>query len=76
MVIGSLAAMLILSGVLSIGAVQPVLHSFLLFVVVSLVHLTVCVAPGYFRVGARRSSARPMSRVRQTRGAPVARSEA
>jgi hypothetical protein len=75
MVIGILAAMLILSGTISIGAVQPVLESFLLLVGMSLLLLTVCMVPGYVRVRAT-CSIRTPSRARQPTGTAVVRSEA
>jgi hypothetical protein len=75
MVIGILAAMLILSGTISIGAVQPVLESFLLLVGMSLLLLTVCMVPGYVRVRATCSTRTP-SRARQPTGTAVVRSEA
>ena len=49
MVIGVLAAILVLSGAISIGAVQPVLHSFLWFGALFLVYLLACMAPGYVK---------------------------
>jgi hypothetical protein len=76
MVIGILAAMLILSGTISIGAVQPVLDSFLLLVGMSLLLLTVCMVPGYVRVRATCSTTRTPSRARQPTGTAVVRSEA
>lgn len=76
MVIGILAAMLILSGTISIGAVQPVLDSFLLFVVMSLLLFTVCMVPGYVRVRATCSTTPTPSRVRQATGAAIVRSHA
>jgi hypothetical protein len=76
MVIGMLAAMLILSGALSIGAVQPVLGYFLLLAVLFLVHLTACMVPGYVRMRAACSTTRTTSRAHQPTGTPVLRSGA
>ena len=64
MVIGVLAAILVLSGAISIGAVQPVLHSFLWFGALFLVYLLACMAPGYMKT---RSAGEPPRATPQTR---------
>jgi hypothetical protein len=78
MVITILAAMLILSGTICIGAVQPVLGRFLLFAVLALIHLTVCLVSGYVRMRAACSTTRTLSlsRADQLTGTAVVRSGA
>ena len=68
--------MLILSGTISIGAVQPVLDSFLLLIGISLFLLTACMVPGYVKVRATCSTTRMPSRARQPTETAVVRSEA
>jgi hypothetical protein len=76
MVIGILATMLILSGTICIGAVQPVLGRFLLFAVLALIYLTVCLVSGYVRMRAACSTTRTLSRADQLTGTAVVRSGA
>ena len=66
MVIGVLAAILVLSGAISIGAVQPVLHSFLWFGALFLVYLMACMAPGYMKTRSAGATSRAMPQRRQS----------
>jgi hypothetical protein len=72
MVILTLAAMLIGSGIISIGAVQPVLVAFGLFVALYLVYTVGCMLPGYVRT--RTASAMAASRVPSPPAATIMRS--
>lgn len=75
MVFGILLAMLILSGVISIGAVEPVLGIFLFFVALSLIHMTLCVVPGYVKIRTACSPTRAISRAPQAAGTAIVGSE-
>jgi hypothetical protein len=76
MVIGMLAAILVLSGAISIGAVQPVLHSFLWFGALFLVYLLACVAPGYMKTRSAGTPARATPPTRRPAGAAILPSKA
>jgi hypothetical protein len=71
MVIVMLAAMLILSGAISIGTVQPVLAAFVLFAALYVVYLTGCILPGYARTRAASAIGGAPSRVPPTSARPA-----
>ena len=76
MVIGVLAAILVLSGTISIGAVQPVLHSFLWFGALFLAYLLACMAPGYMKTRSAGATARATPQTRRSAGAAILPSKA
>jgi hypothetical protein len=76
MVIGILAAILVLSGAISIGAVQPVLHSFLWFGALFLVYLLACMAPGYMKSRSAGAARRAAPLTRRSAGSAVLPSKA
>jgi uncharacterized membrane protein len=73
MVIGILAAMLVLGGSILSGSVQSALGVFLVFAAVSLFYMTACMVPGYIRTRTACSTVRASSRTRQPTQIVVAR---